>query len=382
MITFTKSPTQNFIRSTCQARTRQAGSLSTFAIVCARIPLWGFGTFNPGMTFSGEMFKTGQAAGSPQPAFTYNSVWPNIYNTLTETWTETYGGTQTITTAYSRYADVVKTVSTSSSGPFYGDGTITSFSVTSALVTINYTFTLYLNPGNPLQGTTFTGVYTGQLSGSLLNPGGAGPFNPSDPTYGWAELTGLANNLLGSATIPGIGSYSEWLTIDPISTAPGYRISTNYYNSSTLWEAIAAAAYGFPTGISFDQVQHLPPSILDWPTPSPNSQPTGSVQNQGACLCMKSTWNLNGAGWGNPAVDPGINNPPPTGLGQVMNDHASLFAQQIELANFNSAGSVKPATTIQNPIAWPKTVTFNPADVTSNLGAGQFGLLGFQALPR
>ena len=382
MLTFTKSPSHAFTRSPCQARTRQAGALSLFSIVLARIPLWGFGTFNSTMTFTGEMFKTSQAKSSPQPPFTYNSVWPAVYNTLTETWTETHGGSQTITTQYSQYADIVSTVNTTTSGPFVGDGTITAVSVTSSLVTINYTFTLYLNPANPLQGTIFTGVYTGQLSGTILNPAGLGPFNPGDTAYGWAALTTAANSLLAGVPIPAITGNSQWVTVDPISTAPGYRLSTNIYNSATLWDYVGAAANGFPTSPSGCQTQFMPKSILDWPVPSPDTQPTGAYVNQGACLSLKSTWNLNGAGWGNPAVDPGINNPPPAGLAQVMNDHATLYVQKLDLTNFQSPGTVIPAKTFPNPIPWPKTMTFSPTDVTANTGAGTFGLLGFQALPR
>ncbi len=97
-------------------------------------------------------------------------------------------------------------------------------------------------------------------------------------------------------------------------------------------------------------------------------------------MSMKSTWNLNGLAWGNNAVCGGIaDHNPPGGLAQVMNDHANLYAQKINLANFNDPGLVAPASSFPNPISWPETVTFTPADVSAKVGANQFGLLGFQA---
>ena len=386
---FIKSPEQNFVRSPCQARTRQTGAISMFSIVCARMPLWGFGTFATnatsvnGFTVGGAFSSGGPptlAPGSPNEWWPYNVTWPAVYNTLTEQWTETYGSLTTVT-AYSPYVDLTQpaqTVTGPSGTHFSGAGTITGLSITPSLITVNYTYDWYNDPSNPLAFVVVTGVYTATLSGSILNPSGTGPFDPGNATYGWAAMTASANALLADSSIPAIGTYSSWTTIDPISTSPGYRISTNYFNSCTLWEDIGAAANGFPTGVSFDQTQHEPPSILDWPKPSPNTAPGN---NEGACMCMKSTWNLNGAGWGNNGLCGGINNPPSMGgLGQVMNDHANIFAQTFNIGNFNSPGAIALATTFPNPIAWPKTVTFAPSDVLANTGgAGTYGLLGFQA---
>jgi hypothetical protein len=389
---FTKSKDQNFVRSNCQARTRQIGSISPFSIVCARIPLWGYGPFvnsslnNPGLiSVGGGMFNYSRMLGTSSPNPWYlASVWPYVYNQCTEQWTESYGGSKTVTTQFTQYVDQAQpqVPTNTTSGTFFGAGTVDTITITNTTFTVTYHGTAYLGP--TLGSVNFTGTYVATLSGTMLQPGGSGPFNPTDPTYGWAALTAQANTLLGSSSIPAIGANAGiWTTIDPISTSPGYQISTNYFNSCTLWEYVGVAANGFPTGNSFDQTQHMPPSILDWPTPSPNTQPAGPGQpgqNHGACLSMKSTWNLNGLGWGNNAVCGGIaTNLPPGGLAQVMNDHANIFAQKIDLTNFNNPGTVLPASTFANPIPWPLTVTFGPGDVTAAIGSTNFGLLGFQA---
>lgn len=376
------------VRTACNDKQTQRGTISLFSMVIARMPLWGFGSFSgttPVVVNSTEMFGnsgTSILSGSSSVVALFNSTWPAVYNTLTESWSETHGGSQTITTAYSQYADVFQTTTTSSSGPFVGDGTITSITITSSLISIGYTFTLFLNPANPIMGTTFTGTYTAQLSGSILDPSGTGPFDPGDPSYGWAALTSAANTLLAGVSIPAISGSSTWTTIDPISTSPFYRITSDTYNSATLWDDIFAAAYGFPTSPSGCQTQFMPPSIMDWPIPATNAQPTGAYTNQGACMCAKSTWDLNGAGWGNPAIDPGILSVPPTGLAQIMNDHCTIYAQTVDLTNFNSSGTIGLDTNYPNPIPWPVTKTFNPSDVTSAIGSGAFGLLGFQAHPQ
>ena len=118
---------------------------------------------------------------------------------------------------------------------------------------------------------------------------------------------------------------------------------------------------------------------MDWPVPSTNGQPSGAYLNQGANMCAKSTWNLNGAGWGNTSIDPGVNYAPPTGLGQIMNDHCTIYAQAVDITNFNSAGAVSLDTNYPNPLAWPVTQTFNSSDVTAAIGSSAFGMLGFQA---
>jgi hypothetical protein len=64
-----------------------------------------------------------------------------------------------------------------------------------------------------------------------------------------------------------------------------------------------------------------------------------------------------------------------------MNDHCTIYAQAINIANFNSAGTVSLDTNYPNPIPWPTTKTFNPSDVTAAIGSGAYGLLGFQAKP-
>jgi hypothetical protein len=389
---FTKSKAQNFVRSPCQARTRQIGTISTFSIVCARIPLWGYGPFinsalnNPGLvSVGGSMFNYSRMLGTSSPNPWYlQSVWPYVYNQCVEQWTESYGGSKTVTTRFTQSVDQAQPqeIINRTTGSFFGAGTVDTVTITNTTFTVTYHGSAYLGP--TLGTVNYTGSYVATLSGSLLNPGGTGPFSPTDPTYGWAALTALANTLLGSSGIPAIGANAGvWTTIDPISTAPGYQLTPNYFNSCTLWEYVGAAANGFPTGNSFDQTQHLPPSILDWPTPSPNAQPAAPGQpgqNHGACLSLKSTWNLNGLAWGNNEVCGGIaTSNPPGGLAQVMNDHANLFAQTINLANFNDPGSVTPAITFPNPIPWPVTITFNPADVTANVGSTNFGLLGFQS---
>ncbi len=393
---FVRSKAQQFTRSACQARDRRKGTISPFSIVCARIPLRGYGPFctdsyygplnSPGLVaVGGAMFgyTRMQGTSSPNPWYLAD-VWPYLYQQCTEQWTESYGGSQTITTQFTRYVDQPQpqTTTNTTSGTFFGSGTVTSVNITPSVFTVGYSGSADLGPG--LGSVNYTGTYVATLSGTLLQPSASGPFNPSDASYGWAALAALADTLLGSSSIPAIGGNAGvWTTIDPISAAPGYQISTNYFNSCTLWEYVGAAAYGFPTGISFDQTQHMPPSILDWPTPSPNQQmaaPGQPGENRGACLSMKSTWNLNGLGWGNNAVCLGIaTNLPPAGLAQVMNDHATIFSQRIVLTNFYDPGLVQPATTFPNPIAWPTTVTFNPSDVVANVGTGNFGLLGFQA---
>lgn len=396
-ITFSKSNGQAFIISPAQARQTQRGMMSIFSIVLARIPLWGYGTFaasNSSYWTVGGAFNPGSPGGASQGPGTgapwfYNSVWPYVYNTLTETWQETYdhgypptyysGGTLTTTTPYSINYDVRYSTS-SSGGPVLGNGTVTGFTITNSLITINYLAGYQTIGSNPLSIAYFLGTYTAQLSGSILDPTGIGPFNPLDLTHGWAAMTALAETMLATTAIPAIGANSQWTSLTTISTGSGIQTTNNIYNSDILWDDIFAAAHGM-IGY-YGQYQFMFPTIKDWPVPYVPGQPDNrdNGQNSGACLCAKSIWQLNGSGWGNNAVDPGINQLPPTGLLQVMNSHDSIYAQAVNLSNFTSAGSVTIDTNYPKPFAWPTTKTFNSSDVTAAIGSNAYGMIGFQSV--
>jgi hypothetical protein len=197
---FTKSKDQNFVRSNCQARTRQIGSISPFSIVCARIPLWGYGPFvnsslnNPGLiSVGGGMFNYSRMLGTSSPNPWYlASVWPYVYNQCTEQWTESYGGSKTVTTQFTQYVDQAQpqVPTNTTSGTFFGAGTVDTITITNTTFTVTYHGTAYLGP--TLGSVNFTGTYVATLSGTMLQPGGSGPFNPTDPTYGdWCECRHL-----------------------------------------------------------------------------------------------------------------------------------------------------------------------------------------------
>ena len=216
---FTRTPAQ-------EIKLRRHGLLGQVFVMQ---PLWGIGSF-----------VASQSPTIPKTSFDdglhgvkFNNDWPCVYNTMTETWTQSDGNGGTKLTIYSPYVDVFRTITTvnnPSGGPFagYGNIMVTGSTFSSNFATISYT--LVPGVGTP---PGATGVYTIQLNGSILNPsptiGGplfGQPFDPTDTTYGWGPLNDLALAILNQIAIPAPsgGDYLSSFVAWPISTAPGYAI--------------------------------------------------------------------------------------------------------------------------------------------------------------
>lgn len=352
-----RSPGQAKVRTAGQARQTQVGSISIFSLVTAKIPLNGFGPFNTSGSNTSSLWQGG---GSSASQWVTNSAWPNVYAVMTETWTEPTA-TQTVTTTNTTFHDTPITTSTVNTGSgFSGSGSVSSFSLTATAVTIDY---------STAHGPA---TYIAQLSGTALNPTGTGPFNPTDPTYGWAALTSAANALLGSISTPAVGANSQFTTLQPKSVAPGYVTGTFSYDLfGSLVDVILCAANGYPvlsaTGGGF---AYPVPSIFDYTSP----YNAASFINTGWCISTKSIWQLNGDTWWNAAYGP-------TEIPQWVGDHSIIFALPFDPSNFTTAQLASAASTFSNPVPWPVSITFAPTDVTANTGAGTYGMLGFQANP-
>ena len=331
----------------------------------------------------------GGSSGTGLPADNHNNLqnywnlyflqdWPCVYSTLTETWTQTMGisggpATASRTTNYSQYADEYMVV-TGTAMPYIGGLVINSAAFTDTLVTINYSLGV------------MTGVYTAQLSGTILQPGAVGPFDPTDATYGWAALNTLALAVLADMVIPTppSGYWAEAIWVFPTSASPGYATitatDTGGWPSGTTYGIIngsppmTAAANGIPVqsaagwGYSMPQginglasSQMCQASIADWLRPFAPVDAGGSL-NEGGCCCIKSTWFLLGTNMT---------------LGGNTNNHATKYGQSISLnatpASGVVLGSVSSGTALSG---LPNFKTFNPSDAATAAGT-TYGLLGF-----
>ena len=337
----------------------QLGQLpSVYNMLIGYIPLNGFGTFsglNPGFT-SGDTTPRGSSSQFSTGVMLFNDTWPNVYSTLTESWTDSTGsGGGTIT--FSSYVDIIITYSPGAGDPPAASGlTLTSLSDTSC--TVGYT-----------DGNGNAGVYTATLSGLF------------DAATGWAGLVAQAHALLAHASIPTDGSIT---LVQPISTSPGYVVMTDM--NVGQW-GVLGSAYGvggrwlLPTdpgesgatniyvmqGDSGDT--SIGPTICDSPAYVAPTQGLGFV------LCINSTWTLFGA-------PPGMSPPDAN-----TTDHLTIFGQQM---TFDSGtGAVAMASSVvqpssltlngsgyTNPIPINSVVTFLDTDVNGNTGY-TYGLLGF-----
>lgn len=341
-ITFLKSPSHCFVGSPAQARNIVIPA-SVFSTVAAAIPLFGFGTFassQPSITGNWDTSsKTYNNFGEnpPTPPIAYNTVWPAIYARCTETWTESTG-TLTYVNTYTQYNDQQPMQTSSSSGSVTG-GTVNSVSITPTLLTVVY----------------FGGTYTAQLSGSVLNPSGPGPFNPLDVTYGWAALTAACNAFLNTLAIPPfpvtglppvVGSVSQ--VSNPLSTGGANNTGVG------VW---VASMNGFPwiTGGSNSILTEMFPVIVDNSNPDDVDNLGGTLQNSGYCTCAKSLWHIE---YGDTA-------------------HKQLYVQAYDPSNFLVSGSIAAATAFPSPLSLPTLRTFVPSDVAAN-SSSTYGILAFK----
>lgn len=396
IITPDQSQALCWVRSPALARNTSA-PFTGFQIVHALVPLWGFGIINTAAlpsdfgTVGGPLSGPGSnISGSSTVPFVgyceilYNDrtnpgfleAWPSVYNTCTETWTQSDGNGATCTNSYSKYVDTVLTYSVVNTGSGPASGTIVSISNTSASVTILYTF-----------GVGGNGTYTLQLSGSILQPSGVGPFVPSNATYGWQALTNSCLSILSSVSIPATNTpYSNCLNVVPISTGVGYNAGViNYDFRDTRTAALSpnlstamilAAANGFPlrssnppnNGGSNQSVVSIVNCI------NPFSNVPGFSKNYGACLCSKSKWGFVSGGLDLAHMDF------VSGSGEIVQGSLGatpvVYVESVTMTPTPVAGSVSSAST-QNPISVPSVVTFNAADVVTNLGSGTYGMMGF-----
>ncbi len=361
-----RSPGGAQLRSHAGARLSIPASFSYFSMCVAKYPLQGFGTFKSTDTLSGSIPTTSQYLTWPQ-----NQCWPAVYNSMTEVWTE-ITGTQTIKSTYTPFADLQYTSTssvylqtTTTTGTIYG-GTITGVTVTDAVITITY--------AAPFG----TATYTATLSGSLISPSGAGPFNPKTE---WGDLTALCLNLLALHPIDTYvngygGPQTGWTILAPESVSPYYQYSLNPYPSSPYifcFETLAACV-GIPE-FSYDLGAAWPfGAIADFGY----GENLGAADhpNSGWCVCAKSTWQLNGLTWNTNGSSESV----PLIAG-VANDHTNLYAQEFLPTNFAAVLAPFAAATFACPFPWGSVITFNASDVTANIGSGKCGMLGFQPIP-
>lgn len=349
-----RSAAQAFCRSPGQARFR--GSQSLFSIVAAVYWFNGFGTFKaagsqPNVAGSGTTSHIGD--------WVTNSDWPNVYNTMTETWADG-GGTQVTVTECTPDIDLANSKVTTTGSASGISGFIVSVTATGTLITVTYS----------------GGVYTAQLSGTTLAPTSTGPFNPSTD---WATLVGIVNTMLGSVSIPSPASGSLWTYIQWQSTTPGYNTFTVDYPTGSPTEigVVCPAINGLPL-VLWESIDSgwMMPSINDNVACLTGTPPQPS--NSGFCISLKSTWIFNGRSW----YDPGTIIYAPTS--RELNTCRTLYAQEFDPATFSpglcpiAAGAINLAMNFVSPPAPKSTVSFGPADVTANLTAGTYGLLGFQ----
>lgn len=339
-LTFQKSTCAAFIRSTCQARNRTSPSASIFSIVLARQPLIGFGTFDGSSTYG---------------SLVYADKWPNVYNHLIETWVDS-SGTYTQTTAYSQYWDIFQT--TTGSPPPHSIS-CTFSGITDTLISGNYTWSFGV------------GTYSAQLGGTLLDDSAIGPFDPNDPSIGWAALAGLANNILSLVTPAAFTTGHQWILLLPKSTSPGYIQAS--FDTGPFADLLLASAFGYPTRSGSITSQLTLPaiqSIMDYLQPY---NAVGIVPNSGACLCSKSIWKINGLAWSYSISPPNY----------INNDHMNIYLQPVS-DSFLGGAIAAPGTLggqpFSNPLGQGSIITFLPTDVTTNLPGGyHYGMLGFLA---
>ena len=284
-----------------------------------------------------------------------DDIWPNVYKTLTLTWSDG-GGTATVVYQYQDYCDQLITVSESGAcwGPFGWDDspTITPTTVTQ-----------YYDSAGP-DGSYRGGFFTATLS------------NKWTASSDWAAKVSAALALIAGVAVP---------------TPTGSSITTCYYPTTTgnQWTTLdaaymCAALLGFPTrdispsNIASYAYQAAAPALdaifdVDSPSLSKQGVPT---PNQGAVVVLASQWVLAGLAPG-AYVDPGMT---------PLSDHKTVYAQPFDLGSFAMGAVAAPSaiyasgTSHANPLLRvPQTFTFLPSDVLLNLpGGSTYGILGFR----
>lgn len=318
---------------------------SVHNIAMAVIPVWGWGTF-------AAMSKTNSVRYLAQyPASTiYNECWPNVYTTLTMTWTNDNGDNGSLV-CQAGYSDTGVTETLTGTPYPYQYSTAVSNVVDWSINADGTVLTVHFSDTDS-QGVEHIGTFTATVS---------------NPVAAWATLAAQASSLLALATIPTDGSIT---LIQPISTSPGYQISTRASGNF----GVLACAYGMggrwntganpgqTLGVTGDQACGL--SIID----SPSFGGASSVlPNAGFIVCVKSTWQLLGSA---PFNDPNTNN------------HLTLYAQEqsssgaLAATVINNIGTNFNGTEHPTPLIHPSTITFLDTDVAPNTGY-TYGLIGF-----
>ena len=355
-IAFSRSFDNGFVRSLCQARTRGYTDAKVW-IATAAVPVFGFGTFN-----------ALSVSGSINVSIVYNYVWPFVYSTLTETWVSTAGPTRTRVSAYSPYWDI----------GFY------VVSDTGAISVFSGAFTT-----STLTGTTFIGVapssgsdtvtYTATLSG--------GPF---DPVTSWNTLTAQSLSLLTHISYTDISSPAAGSQLGPnhqVDPSTGYAIDPSVSGvlivpisagvgyqkilQAPLFPCAAARGLGVLNGNpSTPDSQFLPFDLCIQDTPNRGTAfPIAKETNLGFIVSIKTWWRLNGS----PLY------PATTSVGWNLNNHNVVYEQEMTVDPSTgdlAMGSVAPSANFTNPLGLPKTINFNPSDLTAIYGIAGFRSAG------
>jgi hypothetical protein len=371
-ITRLASPARAGTQTPC--RNFDSGSAPTEGqIVVGIVAACGWGLFS-GAFGSWDFSTSGWA--------TFNTTWPIVYTTLTETWawsgtigTGSASATNIWDTAFSSpdgislyYPQNTYATSGADSPPDYGggwSGVVTGNTGTSLTATITY---------NDGMGGTATGTYTAVLS---------------NPIASYATLAAAAVALLSETTIPAlsnsVGGFSGWTVgqtiVYGISQSPSYFVGAVTRCGSGDGGDWVAASYGLPLLCAADG--SFWSNQADITELGGTSAPGLSDGNYGFVAATTSTYGLYGASPMAGASTWPVSSSPP-----AWTAHGQIYAQPINLpGGVPTLGAVTPATSIASSSTTlgpggavppqPCSLTFAYTDAPAAAGT-TYGLLGFR----
>ena len=333
-----------------------ASGPSTYAGLLGFWPIAGMGPFNNTAT---------PLNCTPDPTYGNNpssmdDIWPNVYRTLTCTWTLTTGalagGWQTVVYQYQDYCDTPILVTTTTGGSWWPpDGWIGTPDVTATFIQQGFTYP----PGGGWGDLGGNGIFTATLSNQ---------FGASDYAAAVAKALALVTANMSSLPSPSL-SY-QTLSYYPASTGTqSTNLDAGYVCAAAL--GMPTRDPGFPPGFGFHSVDPALPAIYDFDVP-PSSVPS---INFGGVICLASQWVLTG-------IAPDVIYTPAT-------NHKTIYGQSCNPAAMTMSGILQfwpTFLTTQSGLNHPDpltllpiTITFLPADVPANLFGAAYGIIGFNS---